>query len=170
MILWEALWTGVVAGLVASLIWFAAFRIVRPRVKIAPRAAWEPSSGVVRIKILNRARRDLVDIQFQLDVVRPLVDPKGISYALMRVRLLTEPPVILVGRSASGEDNAYRLGAQLDPLDVFSEDRSQFVRLRVFGRDSVSGVGRVAEARYHSLVDFVDGNYETGQKFQISPR
>ena len=48
--------------------------------------------------------------------------------------------------------------------------KHQFVRFRVFARDSVSGVGRVVEATYDARGDFVDGIYEKGQGFRVEPR
>lgn len=171
MSVWDAIWTGLVGGLCASLVWFLVFRLIRPRVRIAPKASWDPKAGLVRFKILNSASRDLIDLRFQLDVLRPRVGPRGITYTRFRVPLTAQPPVLLAGKRRGGDDsNAYRVAARLDPSEVFTEEDNHFVRFKVFGRDAVSGVGRVAEASYHSIDDFVTGTYEKGQTFEIAQR
>ncbi|HEU0163709.1 MAG TPA: hypothetical protein VFQ54_01620 [Thermomicrobiales bacterium] len=162
-----AMWTGILAALVASLVWFLIFRLIRPRIRIAPIGTGDPATGWIRIKVLNGSRRDLIDLRFELDVMRPRVSPRGVTYGRSRVSLAGPAPVIIAGRGRPDDSNAYRVAAQLDPTDVFTKDRAYFVRFRVFGRDALSGVGRVIEMRYDTLSTFVEGEYEKGQTFQI---
>lgn len=167
----EAVWTGILAALVASLVWFLIFRLLRPNIKIAPRGIWHPDTGYIQIKILNSTSRDVIDVRFQLDVLRPKVGPKGITLVRSRVVVDSQPPVIIARKHRGNDDaNAYRIAASLDLSQVFTAENNSFVRLRVFCRDAVSGVGRVTEGKFHSEGDFPEGEYEKGQTFAIEPR
>ena len=171
MNVWDAIWTGVVAALVASAVWFAVFQFLRPRIRIAPEAAWDPGTGLTHIKIVNTSYRHAIDIRFQLDVLSPKVNPNGITFTRRGVTIASDPPLILARKRRGSDDaNAYRVAAAVDPRDVFTGKKNQFVRFRVFARDSVSGVGRVVEATYDARGDFVDGIYEKGQGFRVEPR
>lgn len=168
---WVAIWTGIVSGLVTSMAWFALFRYIRPRMKVAPKASWDPAVGLVRFKILNMSRRELIDIRFQIDVMRPRVDPQGVTYVRSPVDLVAKEPVMLAGKRRDNDhSNAFRVAAELNPTEIFERDSNRFIRFRVFARDTVSGVGRVEEMIYHSIDDVIDGTYAKGQTFDIVAR
>ncbi len=170
MIWVEALVVGALSSLIATLAWFVIFQyVLRPRIRIAPKAAWSPNEKVM-FKIINASPRALIDVRFQVDLLRPAVRAKGITTVRTHVDVPADPPLMLPGRRRKSDDaNAYRIAVPLDPAGIFEGSDNRYVRLRVFGRDAVSGVGAVSEQTYTHRSDIVTGSYAKGQDFEIVP-
>ena len=69
---------GFAIGILSSWIFWYLLILAKPRIKIAPVATYSPSEKVLRIKVMNRGRRQAVDIQAQI-VLRELRPVAGES-------------------------------------------------------------------------------------------
>ncbi len=162
---------GVVSSVIASSVWLLGLRRLRPRIDISPwivedvRPDGEPAC--YRIKIINRSRRAVVDLAFELAVMRPERTQGGVVKMRRVVRVSGPPPLIISGR-ASDDSNTYRMRVDADLRGILSGDAHRFIRLRVFARDEWSGIGRVAEREYYEpSSDLIVGKYSKGQSFDV---
>lgn len=144
---------GVPGGLLATAITIFVVRLLPPRIKISPQVAtiWSPELGELRnrFKVINKSRRPIVDLKFELMIV---------YYKDRRVRTVIVPserpePLSIPGRKMKTGRGVYSFtrGETLidDLLDRAAvSDGYCALRLRVFGRDSWSGLGRQFEMDY----------------------
>ncbi|MFG1820598.1 hypothetical protein ACGFIF_43045 [Kribbella sp. NPDC049174] len=160
---------GVLSSLLASGVWLVALRALRPKIEISPVLVEDPGDQpCFRIKVVNRSRRAVVDIAFELVLMRPERTKGGTVKMRKVVRVAGPPPLVLAGSARAKDDNTYRIRVDADLRGLLEQDESRFVRLRVFGRDSLSGLGRVAEREYHEpAADIVTGKYVRGPTFDV---
>lgn len=165
---------GVVGSLVASLFWLFLIRSVKPKVDVTPHIVEElnniegGSMSTFSFKILNRRTRAVVDLQFELALIRPRRTKGGTVLARRLLRLKGMPPLVILGRARNDEDahNAYRARTDERIRDLLNEHPDSFIRFRVFARDELSGIGRVFETQYHEPdCDIKKGKFARGQTF-----
>jgi hypothetical protein len=166
--LW-AIVIGVLSSVVASAIWLAALRGLRPNLEISPVIVQDPAApSSFRIKIINKSRRAVVDVSFELAVMRPERARGGTVTMRKTVRLAGPPPLIIPGRRRGGDEGMYRIRVNADLRSILERDDRHSIRLRVFGRDEWSGVGAVAQREYHDpTAEIVTGRYAKGPTFDV---
>jgi hypothetical protein len=64
--------TGVVSGLLASLVWFIGLRLVKPKIRISPMIRKAPNDGTYQIKVLNVRRSNAINVKAQLYMLQPM--------------------------------------------------------------------------------------------------
>lgn len=160
---------GVVSGFIASAVWLVTLRGLRPWIEISPVIVEDSTApGCFRIKIVNRSRRAVVDMAFELVIMRPERTKGGTVNMRRIVRVAGPPPLILAGRKRGRDENTYRIRVDANLRGILEQDDRRFVRLRVFGRDVVSGLGRVAERQYHEpTAEIIAGKYVKGPTFDV---
>ncbi len=160
---------GVLSSVVASAVWLAVLRGLRPNIEISPVIAQDTSRpSSFHIKIINRSRRAVVDVSFDVAIIR-LARTRGGTVDMRRtVRVAGPPPLIIPARKRGSTDNMYRLRVDADLRTALENDDRHSVRVRVFGRDSWSGVGSVAEQKYHDPgTEIAVGKYAKGPTFDV---
>ncbi|MFJ4099838.1 hypothetical protein [Amycolatopsis japonica] len=165
-------WTivvGVLSSVVASAVWLVALRGLRPAIEISPLIAQDPErSNSYHVKIINRSRRALVDVSFDIAIIRIARTRGGTVDMRKTVRVAGPPPLIIPARKKDGTDNIYRLRVDADLRGTLEIDDRHSVRIRIFARDAWSGVGRVAERRYHDPgTEIAVGKYAKGSTFDV---
>lgn len=159
---------GVIGSLLASLAWLLTLRRLHPKLELSDFIAFDPANSSWHIKIINRSRRAVVDIQFEAVRIR-LESARGGSVKMRSPLRIGEPPMVIPGfrKRTSEHDNCYRIRIFDDPATDMGDDRH--LRLRVFARDEVSGIGRVFERSYHyPPSDIKDGTFARGQDFRVN--
>ncbi|MGN9920255.1 hypothetical protein [Micromonospora palomenae] len=167
-----AIAVGVISSVIASSVWLFGLRRMRPVIDISP---WivedDTASGAptcYRIKIINRSRRALVDVAFELAVMRPERTQGGVVKMRRVVPVSGPPPLIIPGRGRGDDANTYRIRVDADLRGILDGDAHRFIRLRVFARDEVTGIGRVVEREYYEpRSDLRAGKYSKGQSFEV---
>lgn len=114
-IVW-AIVIGALSSVVASAVWLAVLRGLRPNLEISPVIVQDPTPpSCFRVKIINRSRRAVVDISFELAVLRPDGTRGGTVTMRKTLRLAGPPPLIIPGRRRASDDNMYRIRGQCRP-------------------------------------------------------
>jgi len=167
---------GFLLGVLASILaWYLLTRI-RPHLVIAPAAAFEPSTGSLRIKVINRGRRQVAGCRARLSVM----DREG-GGQLLRMRIRQTLPLIrdrLFGLGARGEFGkpwglypAFIFRVKIEPDLIASlGPRGDSERRLVFtlvGRDALTGSEVVLRTTYGPR-DVEEGIYLTGDTFEIT--
>jgi len=165
----EAVATGVFSSLAASILWLALFRAVRPKIDISAQIT-EDATGDGRrnqIKIINRTTRPVYDIKIELSEIRPKRTRGGIVQRKFLIPV-ENAPFMLPGRVRRDKEyaNCYRLTIHDLRAHINGGD-SDYLRLRVLARDSLSGIGKVFEQRYYDNDDIVRCRWIMGESFDI---
>lgn len=163
----ESLLVGISASFIASLVWLAALRFVRPRVAIAPKACFSPKDNLLTVKVINQSRRALVNIRVELAILTQVNAPGGLVGRREVIRLYSPEPLAIEGRKRNNDDrNAYRFRAQVKLEDIWRSPSSA-LRISIFCQDEVSGVGKLTQKTFFHRSEIVEGDYTKGQDFAI---
>jgi hypothetical protein len=149
---------GTVAAIIGTLVWLTVLAIMlSPKIKIAQVIAkGHDTNGesCYRIRIDNLGRRPAIDLRFDCSVVFPVEYADGGTNRRVIVSKAGEEPLILPGKR-HGQDNVYamRYGAELPQL--IRAHPGAWLRLRIFARDGLSGVGKVFTHEFTNPLDLI---------------
>lgn len=171
----QSIVVGVVSGVMASAVWIVALSRIRPKLSISTEIAEDPAvdldAPVYRIKVVNRGRRTATDLRFQVDLLTP-VRVKGGNVNRRIPLQCGNAPLMFPRFDRSDEDhgNAYRLRINSDIRKLLTEHPNASIRLQIFARHEVSGVGKVFERRYyHPSSEIIVGSFVRGQALTLVP-
>lgn len=178
MDLLENVLIGVLSGTVASAIWFIGLQRLRPRLDISTDIAEEPvaiaGSPRYYIKIVNKSHRTTSDLRFELCV---LFRTASMSANRKQVIDHTEPePLMIRGKRRGSTSNGYRVGYITGPKEALAEIRTNYsdlesyhIRMQVYARDQISGVGELFEQRYNCICCSIKvGQFQSGPSLEVS--
>lgn len=170
-----AILEGVPGALLATVLTVLAVRLLPPKIEISPLIAtmWSDERGGLRnrFKMVNKSRRAIVDLKFEL-VIEYSKEGKP------RTKLV-EPerpePISISGRNRKkGEWGDYTVAHGEDLIEdlikrIAVSEGGCTLRLRVFGRDSLSGMGKQFQMTYGRLFDgtFVYGTFKDGASLEV---
>ena len=170
----NALITGVLSGMVASLLFLLALRQLRPKIKISPFIARDVNSlGEVRyrFKVVNRSLRPAVDVGVYLYRDRPKKVSGGTSaiHSLKRIPISDIHINLIPGRRVGDKDarHARRYKCDADLLEYWPNDEVESVVLKIVCRDGFTGVCRVVEQRFELHSTIRDGVYAFGDSLDV---
>lgn len=168
---------GVPGALLATILTVLAVRLLPPKIEISPLISiiWSDEREELRsrLKIVNKSRRTVVDLKFELVIVYT-------KEGRERIKLVNPErpePISISGRNRKkGECGEYTIAHG----EGFIEDLIKrtgvasgdcILRFRVFGRDALSGMGKQFQAKYDHLFDgtIMYGRWEDGASLEIQP-
>jgi hypothetical protein len=171
----ENILLGILSSIVASTLWILALSRLRPRLVISPQIAEDPEatsgSPAFRIKVVNRSRRAAMDLRFHVDLMTPLRVKGGNVNRRFPLKCGNAPLMFpRYDRSNTEHDNAYRLRINSDIRQLLKENPNSSIRLQIFARHELSGMGKVFEQRYyHPHSEIVVGSFVRGQDLTLVP-
>lgn len=160
-------------GIAASFAFWYFLLVVKPKVQIAPFATYEPLEDRLRIKIINRGRRQVTDLQATLTITEQRLVQGG--FRLINVHNL---PLIREELFALGSVRDYGKPWSLYPIYIFSskqagaalkmmESSGTDERRLVFtlsATDSLSNTKMIQRVSY-APVDIKEGKFDIGLRF-----
>lgn len=174
MAMLEAVLVGILSSVTASAIWMLLLGRLRPRLAISTEIAEDPNvnmdSPVFRIKVVNRGRYAAMDLRFQVDLVTP-VRAKGGNVDRRTPLKCGNAPLMFPRYDRSGNEhrNAYRLRIDSDIRRLLAEYPNSSIRLQIFARHELSGMGKVFEQAYnHPDSEIVLGSFVRGQNLTLA--
>lgn len=166
---------GILSSIAASALWILIISRLTPKLVISTEIAEDPDappgSPTFRIKVVNRSRRAAMDLRFQVDLMTPLRAKGGTVNRRLPLQCGNAPLMFpRYDRSNKDHDNAYRLRINSDIRSLLREHTTASIRVQIFARHEVSGMGRVFEQRYyHPSSEIVMGTFVRGQEFTLIP-
>jgi len=170
-----SLLSGFGAGVLASgAFWYILTRI-QPKLTVAPRAAYDPLTKELHIKVINRGRKQVSEIRANLRLVERKGDGDELSMHTLEPITLYRDQVFGMG----GKENFGRAW-QLYPAWIFrAQDSERFIdklemtdsgeRRLVFtliGRHALTGTAKIIRTTF-GLRNIEHGGYRTGNTFDI---
>lgn len=152
------------------LIWF-----LRPKVKIAPKMALN-SKGEINLKIINKSYLfQLVDIHFELTMLKPISTPKGMNIAIKYVELRANHVWFLSRRNFRTKKNdfaTYAIVLTVKPeFDLLKEwknhDDGTYFDLKVVAKNNFSGITSINHEKFSHYSSVKKGEYCHGNSFNI---
>ncbi|MFJ1762055.1 hypothetical protein ACIOD2_17150 [Amycolatopsis sp. NPDC088138] len=167
----QAIVVGILSSVVASAVWILIVSRLTPKLTISPEIAEDPQSPVFRIKVINQSRRAAMDLRFDAHLVTP-IGAKGGSIKRRTPLECGNAPLLLPRRvrTSADYDNAYRLRIKSDIRQLLSDNPHSFIRLQIFARHEVTGMGKMFERRYyHPSSEIVTGSFVHGKELAVAP-
>ena len=176
---WLRIAEKVVVAASASTLSLVGMRLFRPRIKISPDVAakWSVEGQGLRysMKLVNRSRRMLVDLRFELVLVYENSEGRSKTKLIMRNR---PDPMSIKGRSwrkqTENVSGVYTVAYSEDILGLVAArtlggTRPAHLRFRCFARDGMSGIGRQFEMKYEGPLEHIlYGNFEKGKSRRVT--
>lgn len=162
-------------GVVSSGIFFLVLKRLRPSVKVSPVIAKGQSLGkrtVYRVKIINKTRAPLIDIQAQLHVFEDYPSQGGAIWKTVPIQLQRASPISIgpYDKKDPDADYAYRFLTFEDLDSVWSDDSKQFLRFRLLCRSAFSGISGFFQQDYKlpKRTSLVEGDFSKGDTFEVT--
>jgi hypothetical protein len=166
----EAIAVGILSSVVASALWILILSRLTPKMIISPEIAEDPATQVFRIKVVNLSRRAAVDLRVEAHLVTSIGVRGGRVNRRMNL-VCGNPPLVLPRRTRTSKeyDNAYRLRIDSNVRELWSASPDSFVRLQIFARHEVTGMGKMFEQRYHHPgAEIVTGSFVHGHDMSVT--
>lgn len=165
----------IVAGLITPYLFLRYQKSRGPRIEISPTISRcknsKTNETVFKIKLLNRGRRDAINIQLRLDIVEVGVVQGGRIDRAHQIQIKS-PTIFLLRRFDKKDENARhacRVTCAENLDQVWSKENTQ-LRIRILAEDSIWGTIRVFERIYdRKIVSIKDGEFDFGDTFDINP-
>jgi hypothetical protein len=153
---------GAVGSLIASLIWMRLLRTTPPVIGVSSVLAWNGRS--LRFKLVNQTKRLAWDVRVEAVVLTPSGE-SGAHRGRTVIEPIQPPPILLPGlvKSSTTYENAVRIALRAEPSSL---SKGQVIRVRVFARDGLSGVGDYFSAEYNAG-SIVLGEFEFGDSMEV---
>ncbi|MCP4139785.1 MAG: hypothetical protein GY755_05755 [Chloroflexi bacterium] len=165
---------GFIIGIVGNWIFLYLVFFIKPRIVISKKAVYNPEDDRIRIKIINKGRRQAINIQANLFIGEYQVSPlRGWDIILKRLPLSSNTRQALGVKNASPWDipniftfrvsNAHKILERLNK--TLPEEYERRLIFNLSATDAVSGATFVRRVTY-KLTDIVEGEY--GKKCYLS--
>jgi len=164
----QAIGIGIFSSFLASLMYLSFLSLLRPKILISPKISKSESGNYV-IKVINKSKRDAVDIQAELCLLTPINVPKGQIWKRQKIPLNTSKLMVLRKFDTKDKDAiyAFRFTTKVNLEEIWN-DKHSYLRFRLFAKDEVSGFGKVFEQKYYTKSDIIQGSFAFGDSFDIN--
>ncbi|WP_456378831.1 hypothetical protein [Thiolapillus sp.] len=166
--------TSVLTGAASSFVVILILsRFARPEVSVSPvisKVSNGDSFSYV-IKIINRSKRRLVNVQAELLLVKTKNIPGGTIVTTEKLSLIKDSVFVIDRYDVKDRDAkyAYRFRTNENIDEVWDDDDTQMIRFRVYGHNEISSFGRVFEQDYRIKRASVRlGEFNFGDNFDIT--
>ena len=157
------------------LIWF-----LRPKVKISPEIAIinDNEKKIYKIKIINKSYIfQLVDIKFELTMLKPKSSPNGMNIAIKKVDLVSDHLWFLSRRQgmlnkifANDTYATYAIVITVKDFNILEEwkkEESSFFDLKVIAKNNFSGITSIIHQKFNHITSIKQGEYCHGNSLEI---
>ncbi|TCN84963.1 hypothetical protein [Shewanella fodinae] len=164
----------ILTGLVSSAMFFFFLSRFRPQIAISPEIARGISTKTGEttyvIKVINRTRDDITDINAQLHLFNFHQTATGKIWKSDEVELKRSTPICIdkYNKKDKNANYAYRF-LTYENLDArWNDENTQFIRFRIIARHATSGFGGAFKRDYLiKQKTIVDGTFSKGDTFKI---
>jgi len=157
--------TGVISGIVASVVFYIFLLFVRPKIEVSDKICKEIDNGdgsLIRIKVVNKTRCILTNVKYALNFCQR----QGAGVHHIKEIPPTRTPLEFIDKYAKSDENAeyairfsYRI-----PADIRISDG--WLEFSIHANHGFSNTSACVKKRYESD-DIISGIFETGISMRI---
>ncbi len=159
---------GILSSLSASIIFLYFIGVVlRPKILISDKIV-KNEKGFF-IKIINKTRWPVHDIEVKTFLIRTRIVPGGMIYPQATLDV-SKPKIFSLDKYKKNDIyGGYAFRFQIiHNLEEISDQNITFLRFSVYARHSLSGLGKVFVNEYKTINDCIrQGNFKFGKTFEI---
>jgi len=155
------------------LIWF-----LRPKVKISNSISYitKGEDVIYSIKVINKSYIfRLIDLHFELTMLKPVTSPNGMNLALKKVELKSDHVWYLSRRKpkwlAKNDYATYaiiiKIKEGVNLLDEWKSDESVYLDFKVIAKNNFSGITSINHQKYQHSSCIEEGVFEHGNTLNI---
>ena len=183
---WENDWTIEIAGsLILTILGFLVIQFLRPRVKISDNICKtiDSKTGKVsyKIKVINRSFFfRLIDIHFELTLLKPKSSPKGMNLAIKQIDLISNHVWYLSRRKLVSQKSDYATYAivitvdklmhmedEKDLLEFWKSEDNMFLDFKVIAKNNFSGITSISHKKFDHYSSIKEGLFQHGNSLEI---
>ncbi len=164
--------TGVISGLVSSLMFFWMISFMRPKIELSTEICkGNDEHGVFYgFKVINRSIYHVLDLRAEVILKTPFNSNGGQNYSNKWIKLRRENILLFprFKRDKNYADYALILATRDDLEDLWI-DTNQFLEIKIHGKHSFSGVSKSFEQKFYTKKNCIkEGMFNFGKTFAIS--
>lgn len=154
------------------IIWF-----LRPKVRISSKIAKQvkdDGSIIYSIKVINKSYIfQLIDVNFELSMLKPVSSPKGMNLAIRKIPLKSEHIWYLSRRRLRTKETnfaTYALILSVEDYDLINEwkqEHGAFLDVKVIAKNNFSGITGIQRERYNHYSCIKKGQFCHGSSMDI---
>ncbi len=169
-----AIVVGVLASLLASLIFLYFLIRLKPNIEISPSISKGISKNgdtSYRIKIINKSSRPAINLRAELLIRTKRNVPNGVIVNNHSLKLKTDQMFEISKFNLSDNTAGYakRFVCTENIEEIWNDDNSSYLLFRLIATDPVSGIQKVFKKSYYTQrTDIKAGSHHYGNSFDIS--
>ena len=166
--MWETILTGVISGLIASVVFFIFLQIVKPRLKVSKQVSRSENNGRIlyRIKVVNRSLSMICNLKYTLYYCSKNTER---LVNIQEIEPAKSPFTTIKGRRKKDKHNehAVRISYYFDE-EQYPLKNGMYLKFVITANHSVTSTLK-AVTRVYTEDDVITGSFETGDSFHIIP-
>lgn len=168
MTVFFAIITGVVSGLISSIIIFVFWQLQKPKIEIS-KVISRNSNGEFRVKIVNKTRHYVSDISVQLQVVRRTNGHNGYVNNIYNLDMPYSEILFINPRKdvKKSTDHAIRFVLPADLETHWTDDKEISLKLIVHCFNEFKTASKTFEQCYYRKECIKDGEFVCGDSMEI---
>lgn len=160
--------TGIISGLISSILIFGFWQIQKPRLEISKEIA-KNSKGEFRVKIVNKTSRYISNIIIRLQVVKRTNGHNGDVYNTYNLQLPHSEIMLINPRKdiKKNLDYAIRFVLPKDLEKHWADDTHTSLKLTVHCSNGFNTANKIYEQYYYRKSVIKNGEFECGDSMRI---
>ena len=163
---------GVLSSFVASLMFLYFLNMLRPKIIISEQIAkyYNMEDVEYQIKIINKTRRNIMNVQAHLFLITPTEISGGIIEKNDEIQLRTKTLTDMAKYNDKDEtaNNVFRFICEENIEEDLNENKNSFLRFKISATDSLSGCTSAFSKDYKTIEKSIkEGEFEYGKSLKI---
>jgi hypothetical protein len=158
-----SLTSGIVSGILVYVFILYSNLRNKANIKISDKIA-KTTSNSYKIKIVNKAKFDVVDVRAELASINFYKVPNG-NETNSKIIDLTKSKIFMLGKATSSDSdtqNTFKFISRVNIQDFIKNKDVDYIRFRLYIVDSFTNMGKVYEQKYYKSAiksgDFIIGD------------
>ena len=167
-----AITIGIASSFVSSFLFLRTMKKLKPKIEIShtiSKYVDENNRRVYVIKILNKGKREAININIVFHVVKEIIVSGGRIFRSERLELRSNNILSIPKfcKKDSDANYAFRIRCFENLEAKWSSNKNSYLRIRLTAADAISGATIVCEQKYYTLDSIKEGQFEWGDSFKI---
>ena len=155
--------TGIVAGLISSILLFVVELLIRPRIKISSQVCENAARNTYSVKIVNHSLANLMSVEYTMHLCHHS-DDGIIQLTPLDLKRMNLSFIPKYSRRDPDSKYAVRLSFEVDKNTLCTKD--DYLRFSIGAKHALTGTTAFFSKEYH-LEDIRCGRFETGKSLKI---